>query len=247
MVNVLHPASTGPVADQQAIEVFQHQSRIYQRLVDSNYFRHREVYGILHRILTEQFTRPFGFLDLACGDAGGMVQVLRDTAVSHYRGIDLSAAALELAGSNLNALQCSVELEQRDFIEAMGDYRETADVVWIGLSLHHLVAEAKREFMAAVRKALAEDGLFLIYEPTLRAGETRDSFLERGERSVRLAAANILTRDERDEVMRHVRTYDLPETAETWEAMGREAGFGRVRKLYDGPYDLFALFSFEPQ
>jgi hypothetical protein len=97
----------------------------------------------------------------------------------------------------------------------------------------------------AHRKAIGDDGLLLIYEPTLRNGEAREGFLQRAETTTR-SVWTALSGEEMDETVHHIRTCDFPETVATWEAMGRAAGFGRAIKLYDGPEDLFALFSFAP-
>jgi ubiquinone/menaquinone biosynthesis C-methylase UbiE len=244
MVNVVHPAFAKPVVDGQAMEVFRHQWQTYRRMVDEDYFAHREVYGILHRILRETIGRPFRFLDLACGDAGGIVDVLRDTMIYSYHGIDLSEAALEIASRNLAGLRCRVELEERDFIEAMRERPPAGDVIWIGLSLHHFTPSVKRELMAAARNVVGNEGLFLIYEPTLREVETREDYIGRAERSIR-ALRTTLGRDEMDQVVQHVRTCDFPETASTWRTMAQEAGFDWVQQLLTGPDDLFALFSFQ--
>ena len=56
---------------------------------------HKEVGAILHGALTS-VAKPFGFLDIACGDAGQMKRALTGTKASHYHGIDLSEPALEL-------------------------------------------------------------------------------------------------------------------------------------------------------
>ena len=45
--------------------------------------------------------RPFAFVDIACGDASQMREVLPGTRYRHYQGIDLSTPALELATKNL--------------------------------------------------------------------------------------------------------------------------------------------------
>ena len=73
----------------------------------------------------------------------------------------------------VDALSCPVELDQRDFIAAMADRPEPADVVWIGLSLHHLATADKLTLMREARAVVGEDGRFLIYEPTCRDGEGR--------------------------------------------------------------------------
>jgi hypothetical protein len=55
--------------DDPAASVFLRQWGTYRTIVDNNYVFHREVHGQLHRILVDEVTRPFCFLDIACGDA----------------------------------------------------------------------------------------------------------------------------------------------------------------------------------
>jgi hypothetical protein len=58
-----------------------------------------------------------------------------------------------------------VELEQEDFVSAMRGRPEPADVVWIGLALHHLQTPDKQVLMREVRAVVGDGGRFLIYEP----------------------------------------------------------------------------------
>jgi hypothetical protein len=75
---------------------------------------------------------------------------------------DLSQAALDLASKNVESLACPATLEHRDFVAALRDRPEPADVTWIGFSLHHLLGPAKLEFMREVRSVVGDRGLFLI-------------------------------------------------------------------------------------
>jgi hypothetical protein len=52
---------------------------------------HREIYGVLHKLLTDYLPTPFSLLELGCGDASLTVQALLNTTVASYTGIDLSA------------------------------------------------------------------------------------------------------------------------------------------------------------
>jgi ubiquinone/menaquinone biosynthesis C-methylase UbiE len=217
---------------------------MYRKLIDHDYVPHRAVRAVLHRELAA-FRRPFRFLDLACGDAGMTVAALQSTPVIHYHGIDLSAPALELARPTVESLPCPVELEQADFVSAMRKRPEPADVVWIGLSLHHLQAPDKQALMGAVRRAVGADGLFLIYEPFRREGEDRLAYLDRFERTVR-PAWSALAPDELDSILRHVRAADFPETPSAWAQLGRDAGFADARELYADPAGLFKVFRFRP-
>ena len=108
-----------------------------------------------------------------------MKAVLPGTQVRHYHGIDLSQPALELAATNLAGLPFEIDLDHRDFVEAMMRRPEHADAAWCSLSIHHLPTQDKLSLMKAIRGAIGIGGLFLLYEPTRRAGEDRAAWLDR--------------------------------------------------------------------
>jgi hypothetical protein len=175
LVNVhIHQFQPGSiVVDAAALGQFQEQWATYRKLVESDCLAHREVSGILRETLNDVFTSPFCFLDIACGDASTMTAALRGTQVRHYHGIDLSQAALELAADNLAELPFEVDLDDRDFVEAMMRRPEHADASWCSLSVHHLSTGDKLRLMKAIRGATDARGIFLLYEPTRRVDEDR--------------------------------------------------------------------------
>ncbi len=195
----------------------------------------------MHRVLIEEAPRPFRFFDLACGDASA-AQALRGTDIAQYSGVDLSAPALALAAENLASLVCPVILEQRDYAEAVRDWPGHEDVVWIGLSLHHLQAPRKLEVMRSVRRIVGENGLFLIYEDAGPDGNTREAWLRRWDTQRPWWTAY----DDAGwhAVTDHVHADDFPETDAGWRALAHEAGFGSVRMLFAGPTDLLRLCCF---
>lgn len=245
MTNALHIAPATNAADQKAVEIFAQQWQLYRKILDHDYLSNAGAYAALRRFLDQEVARPFRFLDLACGDASGIAEALAGTRVASYRGVDLSAPALELAKANLAALPCEVTLEQADFGDALKDPSEVVDIVWISLSLHHLETPAKQALMQAIRAAMAAGGAFLIYEPTRNDGEGRPAYLDRFEEIARKDWTS-LSREEFDEAINHVRTCDLPETVSGWETMGREAGFSRIAELYRSPDNLFRLVNYRP-
>src|SRR5262249_20920049 len=178
MVNILRRVSTSPVMDEEAMQAFRHQWQIYSKVVDNDYLSHQAVQAILHRELVTDVNRPFRFLDLACGDARLTVAALQATRVIHYHGIDLSAPALDMARQTVETLACQVELEEADFVSAMRARPEPADVVWIGLALHHLQTSDKGVLMREVRATVGDAGRFLIYEPVCHEEESRPAYLD---------------------------------------------------------------------
>ena len=236
-------ATTGDTPDEPAAALFQQQWQIYRKVVENNYLFHREAYDQLHRILVDEVVEPFRFLDIACGDASSSIDALKGTRIAHYHGIDSSGTALELASETLETLACPVTLDQSDFVEALRDRPEPADIAWIGLSLHHLLTPEKLTVMRQMRSIVGDHGLFLIYEDASPDGEDRDAWLCRWDRQKPSWTA--FTPEEWDTVTAHVHAADFPETASRWNSLGYEAGFGRVRELFVSPTDLFRMYCFE--
>ena len=223
MVNVhIHQFQPGgAVVDAAALAQFQEQWETYRKLVESGCLAHREVGAILRETLNDVFKSPFSFLDIACGDASLMKAVLPGTQVRHYHGIDLSQPALKLAAANLAGVPFEVDLDHRDFVEAMMRRPEHADAAWCSLSIHHLSTQDKLSLMKAIRGATGSGGIFLLYEPTRRAGEDRAAWLDRFVRTNQ-PLWTVLTPPEWDQIWHHVATCDFPETAAVWTELGRE-------------------------
>jgi SAM-dependent methyltransferase len=224
--------------------VFQQEWQIYRTLVDENYLFHREAYACLHQILVEEVANPFRFLDIACGDATASVDALLGTPIAHYCGIDLSAAALDLARQTLAVLACPVTFEQADFVEALRDWSAPVDVVWIGLSLHHMRSPEKLTVMRDIRRILSPRGLLVIYEPTSPDGEDRAGWLRRWDTQQPLWSAYTPAQWER--FTAHVHAADYPETVSQWLALARAAGFPKMREVFATPSDLLRLYLLGP-
>jgi len=231
----------GAVDDAAALEQFQKQWATYQKMVDHDPLSHEEVGAILHRALAA-LPKPFDFLDIACGDAGQMKRALEGTKARHYRGIDLSEPALELAAKNLAGAPFAVELDDGDFVKALSDQPTPTDVAWCGLSIHHLPTDGKRRLLEAICGSTREEAM--IYEPTLAEGEDREAYLARFRR-VNRPAWTFLTDEEWGQIEHHVTTCDLPESAATWLALGREAGFAKASQIFIDPTGFYGLYRYE--
>jgi SAM-dependent methyltransferase len=234
----------GEVLDAAALNQFQQQWATYEKLISKNSLSHREVTDILHTSLAEKFSSPINFLDIACGDASIMPEALRDVPVSHYHGIDLSQRALELAAVNLDELTCEVDLDHRDFLEALTCRTEHADAAWCSLSIHHLATDNKLDVLKAIRDTLGAGGIFLLYEPTCIDGEDRAGYLERFQH-MNHQLWDYLTNPEWMQIWDHVSTCDFPESAANWIEIGRAAGFTLGRQMFSDPTDFYRLFRFD--
>lgn len=244
MVNILirQFQPDGAVVDEPALEQFQRQWATYQKLVDADCLSHKAVGGVLHDALNRTFAAPFALLDIACGDASEMRRALAATKVRHYHGIDLSEPALELAAKNLEDMPFEIELDHRDFVEALTARAEPAAVAWCSLSIHHLPTEGKLRLMRALRESTS--GLLMIYEPTRLDGETREGYLERFGR-VNQPAWTMLSAEEWAQIDHHVIACDFPETTAGWLDLGRDAGFAQSQELFVDPTGFYRLFRYD--
>jgi ubiquinone/menaquinone biosynthesis C-methylase UbiE len=229
-------------ADATTIEVFQRDWAVYRKIVDNNYLFHSQAYERLRRFLVEDVGRPFRFVDVACGDASSTASALKGTKVVAYRGVDFSAAALALATQALAELECPVALEEGDYVERVGDRPNSADVIWIGLSLHHLPKPEKLSFMRKARADLAPDGSLVVYENTSPDGEAPAEWHARWD--LQRPAWTTYSDDEWSTLTGHVHAADYPETVQSWHWLGRESGFKSTRELYVAPTDLIRMYAF---
>ncbi|MCX5580183.1 class I SAM-dependent methyltransferase [Kaistia terrae] len=237
----MHETDMNAASSTQAL--FQDQWKIYRKMVDNNFLFHREAYARLHEILLSDVARPFDFLDIACGDASASASALVGTQVAHYHGLDFSAAALALARDACGRLACPASFEEGDFVSSISARSAPVDIVWIGLSLHHLRTAEKGAFMGTIRRLLAPGGRLLIYENTMPDGEDRDGWLKRWDRqrSTWSAYDDLEWNTMRD----HVHAADFPETDASWRALGDSSGYGSVLEVYAAPSDLFRMYSFK--
>ncbi len=238
-------ANPTPFADLAATPeqaLFQTNWQIYHKIVAGNHLFHREAYATLAQVLKTRAPQPFRFLDIACGDGSASLTALQGQAISSYCGMDLSRPALAMAAQAVQDLDCPTELIEGDFTLLLAQRREPADVAWIGLSLHHLLTPAKRRAIRAIRKLVPQDGLFMIYEFARQEGEDRDAWLRRW--SDQRRGWTEFSPEEHTAVAEHFATADFPETAATWQALGRDAGFATMAVPYTSPSDLLRLYCF---
>jgi ubiquinone/menaquinone biosynthesis C-methylase UbiE len=217
--------------------------QVYRKMVDNDYLFHRGAYGELGRLVRSRCKAPYRFVDVACGDASMTVGALIGTPVSSYLGIDISETALDIARTNLARLGCDITLTSADFAAHLQDWAGQADVVWIGLSLHHFQNAGKCSVMSAIRRIVGDDGVLLVYENSSPDGEDRSRWMERWD--AQKPGWTAYSDAEWEYVRNHVNSSDYPETDSGWRDLGRRAGFARVTEHYRTPTDLFRLYGFE--
>jgi SAM-dependent methyltransferase len=227
----------------QEAKSFFDQWSVYRKAVEHNYLGHREVYAALHGFLNANFLRAFSLLDFGCGDAWFMAKALDGTRITEYQGMDLSTTALRLARDNLERLDCQKRLTQDDFYQVLQRTTRTVNVIWMGLSLHHLPSAQKELFLVSCRKALRPGGCLLVYDPVLQDHEDREAFIERWW-DVCQAEWTAMTATEAQQIREHVLRCDFPESPLSYREQGLRHGFRQVESLFADPRGIYQLLCF---
>ena len=226
----------------EAVHAFFSQWDIYRLCIEHNTLFHREVGEILRRELRAR-TEPFTFLDLACGDADLTATALHGSKVGTYTGVDFSAPAVALAASKIAELGVPRTLHEEDFVDFLRRNHEQFDVIYLGLSLHHLEHETKREMMNHLKRATAPGGVFYLFEPILYGGEDRDGYVARWTAAMD-GPYDPFPQAARAALREHVRESERPESVDEYLASARKAGFKNGEILFTDPNNFYSLFRF---
>lgn len=226
----------------EEVKQFFDQWEIYRKVVEHNYLHHREAYAAVSGILRE-VPGAFSFVDLGAGDASWTGPSLAPCQLTSYEAVDLSAVALALAEHNLQELACEKIFTQSDYFSYLKSRVDPCDVLFIGLSLHHLQEADKRVFFSHARRVLSKRGRLIFYEPIRESGENRDAVLARWWEEARQWSG--LTAEELQKVQDHVFGYDYPEPLELFHAMAAEAGFRGSQVRYVDEKRLYAVLECE--
>lgn len=227
----------------EAVRDFFNGWNLYRRIVDHDYLCHRSAKEALASWL-DGFGRPFSFLDLGCGDASFSAGILTGRELISYTGMDISPVALDLARENTRELTASVSLVPGDFLTGIGSLPGSYDVIYIGLSLHHLPRAEKEFFFGELRRRTAPGGALLVYDPILSPGEVRDVFMGRWVDHAQWSW-KALTVEELAGAVEHVTTSDFPEEITTLNRMAVRAGYRPAEILFTDRSDFYSLMAFD--
>ena len=228
-----------PRQNESEVRQFFAQWEIYQTLMERNYFSHREVGQILHERL-RALPPGFSFMDLGAGDAAFSSRFLTGLPLGAYEAVDLAEPALERARIHCRLLPCPCRFTLGSFIEEIPRRQAEADVLYIGLSLHHLPRAQKEEFFPFLARALKPGGRLYFYEPVLRPGERREECLQRWWDMAQVQWT-ALDPERLRLAWDHVSGSDYPEEPAVWEQLGQAAGFSSAAHLYTEPQGFYAL------
>jgi SAM-dependent methyltransferase len=217
---------------------------LYQRAIRKNVLCHGEMFGILDRLLKEQFRdRAFRFGDFGCGDASAALNVLSNKRVAHYTGVDASFDLITAADQTLASLECEKTLLCRDMANAMEELSGPYDAVLCSYSLHHLLQPQKAKFIERCYGKLNSPGFFILIDGFAKEDETRDEWLNRLEQRFYDNVPDF-TADDVAQMMVHPRKWDYPETISTFRRIAGASPWRNFEVLaYRDEFLAFLLFT----
>ena len=235
---------TNPTNPALVDDIFTASWAIYRAIIEYDYLWHRAIEAGMRKLLDERFpgSTPIRFLDLACGDAASTSLMLRGRNITRYVGVDRSEPALALAKEQVRELGGSTEVIVSDYVEFLEQCRDEFDVIYVGLSAHHLGEPRLPQLFHAARPRLSSNGIFAAYEPFTLPDETRDEHIDRLCTTVERFYVR-MPMEQRQQVIDHVRGNDFPIALARWNEIAADAGFSpalRQVRTADRLYELVA-------
>ena len=222
---------------------FDQEWELYKRVVNLNYMAHKDILGILHKLLCSVPPPMFSVLELGCGDASLLSSALQGTEIETYCGVDISHYALANAEENMRMHHCNKRIIEGDLLEEVEKFGAEFDVIVAGYSFHHLRKEEKGQFFKKCRAALKSRGILIIFDLVCNPGENRNGFIKRFSR-ICMQEWNKLTNEELLRICDHVENNDYPETFEFYKQLAEESGFRASQILFHDKHNLYGIFSF---
>ncbi|BAY99339.1 type 12 methyltransferase [Tolypothrix tenuis PCC 7101] len=207
----------------------------YEKVLTNNYMEHQEIAGVLHKLLTDYFQKPFSLLELGCGDASLTVQALLDTNITDYTGIDLSATALAIAQRNMAQIQCRQTFIQDDIStvleELAASQKQSFDVIMSSFVVHHLNLAQKDRLIEQISHLLKNQGIFILIDIVRQEEETQEQYCQRYSENMHQNWTELSSQDI-SIIENHVYKYDFPETQATLYRLAQKHNFIRLECLY---------------
>ena len=225
-----------------APDLFTESWALYRAVLESDYLWHGMATQALRELIEEYFCEgvPIRFLDLACGDAETASRLLMNRPMASYVGVDRSPQALAAAARRLADLGPRAELVAADLVDFLEVRNDRFDVIYVGLSAHHLGEAGLQRFFAAIVRRLAPSGVFTAYEPFVLPDETRDEHINRLCQIVDHYWLNMSV-EHRATLKIHVRENDHPIALRQWNLLVSASGFCPARTVLKTPDRLYQL------
>jgi len=225
------------------MEFFERQWRSYRAVVAHDLMEHRAVAAATAAAIDGWLAqRPAGaaavMVDLGCGDLALLPPLLRRLPLASYTGLDLAEVVLPLARQALGAVPYPTHWRQGDLLSwaqatdpAASRQAGSApspgpcvDILHSAFAIHHLSDPEKAGFLAAARRILRPDGIFVWTDVFREPGESLESYAQRYAQRIR-SGWQALSLEQRNHVIHHLSSCDIPADRADIEITAAAAGW----------------------
>ncbi len=224
-------------------QIFIRNWEIYQKIIQVNYMKHKELGQHVQDSLTIFATgRPIHVLDMGCGDAQQIANQLQSFDIISYTGYDLSEQAIAFAKKNTEKLNTQVSFHRGKMEELIKQDSKTYNILYSSFAIHHLTDQLKKDFISDCFMRLENEGLFILIDIKRQPGQTTAEYKKSYSNWI-LNEWSALNNDEKTAIIDHLNTCDIPVETTTYITYGIEAGFNFIKEVDIDPRHTLLLFS----
>lgn len=232
----------------QAAPLFANNWNVYQKIIFKNYMLHLE-FGNASRETLKMLDNEFVLtvLDLGCGDAHQMAQVLEGFKVNKYVGYDLAEPALKIAAENLAGKAAQLVFKQGKMEQLIKEEEQCFDLVYTSYALHHLQDDAKNSFLKDCYQRLKPNGRMIHIDVARKKSQSREAYITDYLKLIR-EEWSLLNSEDFRLVEEHIQQCDFPACIDALQEWMVAAGFSIENHLKgDGRHSMFVLKKQLPQ
>ncbi|MEB3234600.1 MAG: class I SAM-dependent methyltransferase [Cyanobacteriota bacterium] len=242
------------------MDFFERQWSSYRAIVEHDLMEHRAVAEATAAAIDAWLAaRPAEapaprLVDLGCGDLALLAPLLQRLPLSQYTGLDLAAVVLPLAQRALGAVPYPTQWLEGDLLAwARGDLDPSAladaaqgatDILHSAFAIHHLDDNTKTTFLQAARRRISPGGLFIWVDVFREPDESREAYIARYQRRIN-ASWPQLSAEQKDHVISHLSSFDIPADRAAIAAAARAAGW-RWQWAWQGAHQAEAMAVLTP-
>lgn len=212
-------------------QIFIRNWEIYQKVISANYMKHLELgeHAQKHLHYFNQF-KPLSILDLGCGDAKQLSEQLKSLTVCAYTGYDLSEQATSFALKNLDTSISNPTFKIGKMEELIKADTETYNVIYSSFAIHHLRDEKKQELINDCYSKLDKKGLFILIDIKREPAQSIESYKTSYTNWI-LNDWHELNIDEKEAIIDHLSTCDIPVELTSYIEFAEKAGFDLIEEV----------------
>lgn len=160
-------------------------------------------------ILSRKMNTPLTMLDVGCGDAGPIREMLSKANLNSYTGYDLSETALTLCRENLEGLFPKIRLCQGNMEDLIGIEQEHFSLIYSSYAIHHLSDESKKALLQQIAAHLNPGELFIFIDIYRGKGISRDEYISSYTNWINDSWMGF-TPEEKSLIREHIENFDFP-------------------------------------